>query len=555
MTHFNPQDFIDEIKYTIKAGDQIKAKAALSYLDKVDKKTQQLALLALSQSDHEFAIPVISGILASNPYVALKFPTLKETLLTMVMDTPDVLLKILSDSEIIGDKKFSLAIAQKMHDKAFLVEIVGEIRLDNAVPILLSTLREEKDEKIIKAIVIALGKIGDPSTISALTEFLYAGNNDLIVAAIHAMGEIATPTAIQKLHEKMGADPELDLLILDVFAQVQIPEALIKLNESLISHYAHIRTTGKKKLIEIGNKVVPLLIHNLDQSDIDLQIHTLNVLGDIGDNSAVPSIRKLLHNEPKDPNVRFAAYETLGSLSSKQGAFALAAGLQDPVENVRSAAAVAIDKNFNEILSAGIKNLINEHDESPTNIIVTIIDSKCDRIFLSLTENDFFIKFAAKYLSEKAHPDIKRHFSKLFTDNGYDNFAEMIQKESKQEAKQKLKVFAVDDSKMILNIYRSMLHNLEYESQLFEFPAEALDKISSEKPDLVLTDLNMPDIDGIELTKGIRKYYNKDQLPIIMVTTQNDSHDNEVAISAGVNDILHKPFTEKQIGEVLKKFI
>jgi CheY-like chemotaxis protein len=72
------------------------------------------------------------------------------------------------------------------------------------------------------------------------------------------------------------------------------------------------------------------------------------------------------------------------------------------------------------------------------------------------------------------------------------------------------------------------------------------------KPDLIFTDLNMPDINGVELAKAVRQVYSKEQLPIIMVTTQNECQDNEAAIKAGVNAILNKPFNERMLREAMQ---
>lgn len=108
---------------------------------------------------------------------------------------------------------------------------------------------------------------------------------------------------------------------------------------------------------------------------------------------------------------------------------------------------------------------------------------------------------------------------------------------------------------MVLSIYRTMLHKLGCNLQLFAVPAKALVQIREEKPDLVLTDLNMPEINGIELTREIRRLYDRKQLPVVMVTTQGESQDRQAALSAGVNTILHKPFTEEMIAGVLSKFL
>ena len=117
------------------------------------------------------------------------------------------------------------------------------------------------------------------------------------------------------------------------------------------------------------------------------------------------------------------------------------------------------------------------------------------------------------------------------------------------------RICAVDDSRMILNIYKSTLHELGFEPVLFEFPASALEWLATEKPDMVLTDLNMPDITGIDLAREIRRKYSAAELPVVMVTTQNEASDNKAALEAGVNDILHKPFTAESLRAVIGKYL
>ncbi|MCA1743820.1 MAG: response regulator, partial [Desulfovibrionales bacterium] len=83
----------------------------------------------------------------------------------------------------------------------------------------------------------------------------------------------------------------------------------------------------------------------------------------------------------------------------------------------------------------------------------------------------------------------------------------------------------------------------------------ALEWLKSNKPEIVFTDLNMPDMTGIDLIGGIRQIYTIKQLPIVMVTTQNETQDNEDARKAGVNDIAFKPFSKQSLEEVSGKYI
>jgi HEAT repeat protein len=283
--------------------------------------------------------------------------------------------------------------------RSVYISMAGELRLEEVVDNLAERLLTATEVNEINQIIDTLGEIGDPQATNAVSEFLYSGNRTLIIAATKALGKLGTPTAMLRLAERMGTDNQLDLLILDIFAKVQDSISLDKLNEAMRSHYAHLRTYAKKTLVGIGNKAVPILTENLLFDDADLRIHTLNVLGDIGDPAAIAPIRKLLHSHPANPNVRFAAYEALGLLPLDRGAYILTQGLGDPVDHVCIAAAKAIDRNFNEIMAAGIKNLASEREEDAHRIIKIAISAQAKQIFLSLMEEERFQPVALTHLA------------------------------------------------------------------------------------------------------------------------------------------------------------
>ena len=541
MAKINEQDLLDEIRFDIKKKDLIKARLVLSALGHVGRKTQKQALFEVSRTADDFAIPLLAGVIAKNSDVTESFPQLKETLFSKIIDSPEILLDLLSKT-----KESSI--------KALLAEAAGEIRLGEAVPVLLNILTNETDVKIIESAIIALGMIGDLSAVAAVSEHLNSNSREVVVAAIQTIGEIATPSAIRKLSDKLGEDSKIDRMIIDMVAKTQVPEALEMLNQTLGSQHTHLHAAVKQKLGGVGVMSIRILIKNLFLDNRDLVIHSLNVLGDIGDSAAIPAIRKLIHQQPEDPNVRFAAYETLGRLPLDKGVYTLTAGLDDPDDNVRNAAAKAIDRHYNAALAGGIRNLVRPGNIEALKIITAIIDSQCNTIFLDLLEEDYFKVPAIDYMLDKAHPDVRSYFARILDNAGHDDLAKEIMPKKAAKEKAKLKVFAVDNSKMILNIYRTVLYNLACESRLFEFPAKALDRVQKEKPDVILTDLFMPGISGIDFTKAVRKWYNKNELPIIMVTTQKEAQENKAAYDAGVNDIIHKPFTEVQIRKALAKF-
>lgn len=535
----NAEHMIEEIQANIQTGDSLKARLVLEHLDTVDKKTQNRLLYELSRGDVAFTVPLLNHLLTARPDLAAQLPIIRETLISNLIAYPEVLLTSLANPDIA--------------DKSVLIETAGELKFEEATPVLIDLLGQTKNTAIIKQIIENMGLIGDPESINTLTDYLYAADRELIIAAIHALGQIGTNTAMHRLAERMGTDNELDLIILGIFANVQDQVSLEKLNDTLRSHYAHMRIFAKDELVRIGVKAVPVLIENLKEGDSDLLVHTLNVLGSIGDESAIMPIRALLNTMPRNANVRFAAYEALALLPLRKGAYTLAAGLTDSEDHVCTAAARAIDRNFNEILAAGIKNMIRSQTDEARHIIKIIVNAQVDNIFLSLAPEDYFQELALVYLPH-AHRDIRLHYVALLKQQGMEEFAAAISGEE-QDGKARVKICAVDDSRMILNIYKATLHELGFEPVLFEFPAGALEWLAKEKPALVLTDLNMPEISGIDLTRRIRTTYTAEQLPVIMVTTQSDVQDHEAAAAAGVNSILIKPFNAQTLRAGMAKFL
>ena len=538
MAEIHTQHMIEEIQANAKTGDILKSRLVLAHIGEVDIKTRNRMIYELSRGPVEFVVPLLTFLMSTQPEVSAEMPIIREALLSSLLAYPEKLPTFL--------------VSEMVEDKTEIIRLAGEVRCLDATPALLQLAVSSNDDSQLLLIIETLGQLGDPEAINTLTDYLYSANRELIIAAVHALGQLGTPTAMHRLAERMGTDNEIDFMILSIFADVQDQISLEKLCDTLRSSHAHMRTYAKKELVNIGPKAVPLLIENLGSSDPDLLIHTLNVLGDIGDESAITPIRKLLDTVPKSPNVRFAAYESLALLPLKKGAYTLTAGLTDVEDHVCIAAARAIDRNFSTLLAAGIKNLLRGQEQEARHIAKIIVNAKVDQIFLSLADDEVFQELALIYLPH-SHKDIREHYSSLLIEKGKREFANRF--ESREEQTSRPKVVAVDDSRMILNIYKATLHELGYEPVLFEFPASALEWLAGEKPLMVLTDLNMPDITGVQLTEKIRDLYGKDQLPVIMVTTQNEATDNEAALEAGVSDILHKPFNAKSLGAALDKLL
>jgi DNA-binding response OmpR family regulator len=118
-----------------------------------------------------------------------------------------------------------------------------------------------------------------------------------------------------------------------------------------------------------------------------------------------------------------------------------------------------------------------------------------------------------------------------------------------------MKILVVDDDKTTRKLLGLYLKAKGYEIVTAENGLDALEKLGVENINLVVSDMNMPYMDGIELTKNIRADDNLKGIPIIMVTTEADEEEKKKAHEAGVDDYLVKPANAEQISDSVKKIL
>ena len=117
-------------------------------------------------------------------------------------------------------------------------------------------------------------------------------------------------------------------------------------------------------------------------------------------------------------------------------------------------------------------------------------------------------------------------------------------------------ILIVDDSRAMRAMLSSTLESLD-NCHIVEASSgfEAMRLLPREKVDLVLTDINMPDINGLELISYMRNNPNYQNIPIIIISTEGSQKDIERGKQLGANDYVVKPFDPASLQELLQKYL
>ncbi len=119
-----------------------------------------------------------------------------------------------------------------------------------------------------------------------------------------------------------------------------------------------------------------------------------------------------------------------------------------------------------------------------------------------------------------------------------------------------LETLVVDDSPLAQKHITKVLNNLGIEKISYANNGKiAMDKINNHFFDLVVTDYNMPEMDGGTLTKQIREHSNQKSIPILMVTSEGDESRLAAVHQAGVSGICDKPFETQAVKTLIKQML
>lgn len=121
--------------------------------------------------------------------------------------------------------------------------------------------------------------------------------------------------------------------------------------------------------------------------------------------------------------------------------------------------------------------------------------------------------------------------------------------------KSKKQILIIDDEPTWLRITSYVLRNRGYTVRTAGSGAEALKTLASFKPDLIMSDIRMPDMNGFDLVDNLKRIPATASTPIVFFSAIDDYDSRKVARSLGAVDYLVKPFDENEVSTVLSKYL
>ncbi|PKK90696.1 MAG: hypothetical protein CVV64_07385 [Candidatus Wallbacteria bacterium HGW-Wallbacteria-1] len=392
-----------------------------------------------------------------------------------------------------------------------------------AGPVLMEFLETVQDEGIKVRIIALLAQMGVTESVDAIEKYATSRNSDMAVPAIQAFGVLATPRCIHFLIDLMSLEAPL------------------------------LRNAACDALVNAGPKALDGLVCLLENNDNDLVILSSNVLGNMGLPEAIPQLADLFYHQ--DANVRYAAIEAVGKIGSKRAIVKLAATLCDTDEQVKIATIHAFQDIGDCAAVPAILDHVNDSENVRQAIARSLLEMGCFEHLEDVLKSDDFRDAVRNYIHEHRRAvsiqDWKGRFSSIQNEYVRTTLEECAEKASAVVSKSG-RVLVADDSKAMRSYVQNILKE-SFEITLAEDGIEAFNFFRSGVWDLILTDMNMPRMDGITLVRRIRSQDNS--VPIIMVTTESEQSDMNMGFSSGVNSYLTKPFNPEQLIMVVKTFL
>ena len=113
----------------------------------------------------------------------------------------------------------------------------------------------------------------------------------------------------------------------------------------------------------------------------------------------------------------------------------------------------------------------------------------------------------------------------------------------------------VEDNPATIDVIQKKLEFLGYDSIVADDGKKAVEMASSQLPDLIIMDISLPKMNGLEAASLIRKNSQTRSIPVVAATARALPGDREKCLQGGCDDYIAKPFTHRELGAAIKKLL
>jgi CheY-like chemotaxis protein/HEAT repeat protein len=437
------------------------------------------------------------------------------------------------------------------------IRVAGEYALKGAVQPLMDLARAEEDLDRLMEILTSLARIGDEAATPVFRQFLDHVDPFIQSSCIEALGKLGDPESIEEFKRiivESEADDRFEVCdittwkAVDALARNSSEDTIAFLVKTLHHKNPTVRRIITDALINVGSFCIPMLLEAFENGDTDSRILAANVLGFLRDRAGADGLVAAFDKgQAKDANVRYAVYEALGRIGSMKGIICLVDGLSETDELILMAVIGGLEQHVNPGMINALINLISKADEQAFRLAKAVISSRATTIFDHLYENQGAGDILVDALAESRDPEIVEEFRDVLAAIGG------IRAEQDLDRLPSLtmgtrKALAADDSRSMCAMHRAILTDLGFEPFVAANGEEAYEFIEQgEEFEVIVTDMNMPIMDGMELVGKIRSTPGMEEVPIIMVTTESEASQQGLASKTGVSAFITKPFKPDEL--------
>ncbi|HIJ78096.1 MAG: response regulator [Desulfobulbaceae bacterium] len=422
---------------------------------------------------------------------------------------------------------------------------------------LVKQLDGSEDNELISEIIRALAHFKDPALIDVFLSYIQHDDYAVVAWALKALARIHDPKArdvvmgvvssSREAQEVSGGCELRTALAIENVAEFGDEQSVDFLIKYIHNSNPSFRRVVISALATMDEKVLPGLVACLESGDKDEKIMAANIIGWSGHKKGADILVSFL-DEAEELNLKFAIYEALGRINSMRSIVGLTDGLDEKDELVLIAVVTGLDHLCNPGVVKMFNDVLVQGDDKSARILKTIVTSHARKLFAELYQAGQHAPKMIQAITASGDPEAMAVFRAELEGMTGEQAAQDAQRLSGAtgagSTKEK-RILAADDSKAMLFFYKSVAADLGMELVTVEDGKQAFDFLKADdKFDLIISDMNMPNMDGIELTREIRKRSEWAGLPILMATTESENSQAELATKAGVNDFITKPFSK-----------